>query len=186
MKKNRLLTLAGLLALLAILGKFYTEPLLAQVRAALVSDVDNPARGFVQFHAFVHLPPANAGTSLTADLGYQVPAGKRLVVDTVSAMSQQLNQTRPSGGLWLLAGASGACSPTTVAFGVTFGSPVLIMPLTFQGTTVFGDYSFGAIQHVQAYVDSGQCLAVRIDHDATVDTSVSYNVTVSGHVVSLP
>jgi len=42
--KNRLLTVAGGLALLAVLGKFYAEPLFAQVRAALVSSIDEPAR----------------------------------------------------------------------------------------------------------------------------------------------
>lgn len=45
--KQKMLAMAGVLALLAVLGRFYAQPVLAQVRAALVSDVDNPARGFV-------------------------------------------------------------------------------------------------------------------------------------------
>ncbi len=36
--KNRLLTFAGALALLAVLGHFYAVPLMAQVRAALVKN----------------------------------------------------------------------------------------------------------------------------------------------------
>jgi hypothetical protein len=42
--KNRLLALAGALALLAVLGEFCTKPVVAQVRAALVANVDEPTR----------------------------------------------------------------------------------------------------------------------------------------------
>ena len=41
--KSNLLTLAGTLALVAVLGKFYAIPAVAQVtRAALVQDRDSP------------------------------------------------------------------------------------------------------------------------------------------------
>ena len=42
--KSRLLTFGAVLALLAALGSFYAKPLMAQVRAALVANVDEPAR----------------------------------------------------------------------------------------------------------------------------------------------
>jgi hypothetical protein len=44
MMKNRLLTLAGVLALLAVVGKFYAEPVWAQARAALVKNIDERGR----------------------------------------------------------------------------------------------------------------------------------------------
>ena len=42
--KNRLMTFAGALALLAVLGKFYAPPLMAQVKATFIQDVDQAAR----------------------------------------------------------------------------------------------------------------------------------------------
>ena len=53
--KNKLLTFAGALALLALLGHFYAKPLLASV-AALVRDVDNGALQPVNFKITVNDP----------------------------------------------------------------------------------------------------------------------------------
>src|SRR4051794_5555369 len=78
--KNRLLTLAGALALAAVLGKFYAVPALAQVRAALVQDRDNPARSYYQT---LNLSCGYAATICATDLAV-VPAGKRLVIKSVS------------------------------------------------------------------------------------------------------
>ena len=44
MMKNGLIQLAGALALAAVLGKFYAVPLIAQVRAALVKNIDERGR----------------------------------------------------------------------------------------------------------------------------------------------
>jgi hypothetical protein len=71
--KNRLLTLAGLLALLAVLGKFYAEPLFAQVRAALVQNVDEAGRN------------PFALRSNNVNEVFHVPADKRYVIQTFSA-----------------------------------------------------------------------------------------------------
>lgn len=79
--KNRLITLAGLLALLAVAGKFYAVPAMAQaVRAALVQDRDSRARNYYQAQN------VNCGYLVgycPTDLAV-VPAGKRLVIDHVS------------------------------------------------------------------------------------------------------
>ena len=73
--KNRLMTLAGGLVLLAVAGKFAATPAIAQaVRAALVRDVDNPARNAVQFELY--------GYDGSSD--YFVPAGKTLVIEDVA------------------------------------------------------------------------------------------------------
>ncbi len=73
--KNKLLTLAGVLALLAVIGKFYAGPAIAQtVRAALVQDRDSYPRqpfsiGLQNQQDFTIPPP---------------PAGKRMVITSMS------------------------------------------------------------------------------------------------------
>jgi hypothetical protein len=42
--KNRFMQIAGVLALMAVLGKFYAVPLIAQVRAAVVKNIDEKGR----------------------------------------------------------------------------------------------------------------------------------------------
>jgi hypothetical protein len=69
--KSKLLAFAGVLALLAVLGKFYAVPALAQaVRAALVQNRDNPARQ--PFSALV------GGFDIISSPA--VPPGTRLIV----------------------------------------------------------------------------------------------------------
>lgn len=78
--KNKLLTLAGVLVLLAVLGKFYAGPAIAQtVRAALVQDRDNPARQ--AFSVTQTVEPMGGAASY----GYfpAVPAGKRRLINAV-------------------------------------------------------------------------------------------------------
>ena len=128
------------------------------------------------------LPPGSGSPSLYYDPQYVVPTGKRIVIDTISAMSQQTNHTSATGGLWLVEGPNAASCSSAAAF----TNPIVIMPLTYQGNSVFGDFVFGGLARVQAYADTGHCLAVRIDHNALVDNSVRYQVTISGHLVSYP
>ena len=49
--KNRLLTLAGALALLVVLGKFYAKPLLAQAPAVIPSGPSTTQDGEASAHA---------------------------------------------------------------------------------------------------------------------------------------
>jgi hypothetical protein len=70
--KNKLLTMAATLVVLTGLGHYFAKPLLAQVRAALVRDVDNPALQPVMF-------PIGDNPQT-----FHVPAGKRLVIEYVS------------------------------------------------------------------------------------------------------
>jgi hypothetical protein len=82
--KNRLVTLAGALALLAVLGKYYAAPAIAQVvRAAVVKNVDEKGR----------IPYIVAGFSSCSPFGTTgaecsfaaVPANKRLVIEYINA-----------------------------------------------------------------------------------------------------
>jgi hypothetical protein len=77
--KNRLLTLAGALALLAVLGKFYAKPVLAQVRAALVTSIDEPARSPYQMVLDSGCSTFSCDFSTNA-----IPANKRLHVTHIS------------------------------------------------------------------------------------------------------
>jgi hypothetical protein len=72
--KNRLITLAGGLVLLAVAGKFATPAIAQAVRAALVRDIDNPARNAVQFELYGYYGSTD----------YIVPAGKTLVIEDVA------------------------------------------------------------------------------------------------------
>jgi hypothetical protein len=78
--KNRLLTLAGALALMAVLGKFYAVPVLAQVRAALVKNIDEHGR--IPYSQ--HLNCQNTGSAECNATFFTVPANKRLVIEHVN------------------------------------------------------------------------------------------------------
>jgi len=179
--KNKLLTLAGALALVAVLGTYYAKPLLAQVRAALVSDVDNPARGFVQLSFLASLPPGFQTPVLNFDPKFVVPTGKRLVIDMVSASTSTLQAGVSPKDLWIGSGSS----PTncSIGFGIT---PVVMMPLTYEGTNSTSGPQYGGLARTQAYIDTGMCLAVEINHNQPVNDMTAWQVAISGHLVTLP
>src|SRR5579862_2592257 len=70
--KNKLLTVAGVVVLLAVLENYYAKPLFAMVHAVFVRDQDNPALQPVMF-ALGDNPQT-----------FHVPPGKRLVIEYVS------------------------------------------------------------------------------------------------------
>jgi hypothetical protein len=179
--KNKLLTLAGALALLAVLGTYYAKPLLAQVRAALVSDVDNPARGFVQLSFLAVLPPGFQTEVLRFDPKFVVPAGKRLVIDMVSASTSTLQAGVSPRDLWIVSGSS----PSVCAEGIGL-APVVMMPLTYEGTDYNDGPEYGGLARTQAYIDTAMCLAVEINHNQPVNDMTAWQVAISGHLVTLP
>ena len=65
----------GALALLAALGHFYAKPLLAQVRAALIQNVDEPARN----------PFSLSDSNVGSEDFWKVPPGKRYVIEQYTA-----------------------------------------------------------------------------------------------------
>jgi hypothetical protein len=141
--RNRLLTVAGALVLLAVFGKFFARPLLAQVRAALVLNVDDPGRV-----AYQSVLEGNTGTNCFGNGGgcrFQfpvVPSGHRLVIQHVSAE--------------IVANANGV--PASVGVGpVTDGINALVFYATVQsGSFIQFD------QPVLVYVDAGQIPQVLI------------------------
>jgi hypothetical protein len=79
--KNRLLQLAAGLALMAVLGKFYAVPLIAQVRAAVVKNIDERGRAPYIVSATCFSRPFS-GVCMASFPA--VPANRRLVVEYVN------------------------------------------------------------------------------------------------------
>jgi hypothetical protein len=79
--KNRLMQLAAGLALMAVLGKFYAVPLIAQVRAALVKNIDERGRAPYMVVALCDPQGLNSGCKAMFPA---VPANRRLVVEYIN------------------------------------------------------------------------------------------------------
>jgi hypothetical protein len=116
--KNKLWALAGTLAILATLGHFYAKPLMAQVRAALVSNVDDPGRIPYQLgRNFLDCNPGNCTVLFPS-----VPPGKRLVITNIS------------GRIATSVAAGSLISPSVEANNA--GKEVIVfLATTFQGTS---------------------------------------------------
>jgi hypothetical protein len=83
---RKLWTVTAALALLAVVGKFYAKPVLAQVRAALVQNVDEPGRNtFGLAKSNFTLNPYFAS--------FTVPAGQRYIVEQYSATCDVVSTT---------------------------------------------------------------------------------------------
>jgi len=80
----KVVTGLSILAGATILGGMLAEPVIAQVRAALVKDVDNPARQSFAVNSSATNFPSNT-SSVTVQL-LTVPAGKRAVIEHVSCI----------------------------------------------------------------------------------------------------
>lgn len=78
---------AAALSVLAILGSMVAEPAWAQVRAAMVRDVDAPALAPATFRASLNFIAINQQALITT-----VPTGKRLVIENVSYFSSGANE----------------------------------------------------------------------------------------------
>jgi hypothetical protein len=159
--KHRLLTFAGVLALLAVMGKFYAEPLMAQVRAALVKNVDE--RGRNPYTAF--LPCYSANTNSCTAFFPAVPANMELVVEHIS-MSVD--------------------TPTALANVDFYGNGAQASPLlTVQGKDASGNTIYIGNQPLLAYFSAGQTPSVAVFANAGSFEFVSGSVTLTGYLVNL-
>lgn len=158
--KNKLLTLAGALALIAVLGKFYAKPVMAQVRAALVQDVDQPARAPFQVTV-----PINVNNFTYTPVS--IPAGKRLVVDYI-AMSGAAQS------------ASGGIQPIIILSSSVSGSAnALYYVAPEQSGTVPGQYYH--TEKATIYADS---LNVSPAFAGYSPSFMAFNVVISGHLIT--
>jgi hypothetical protein len=143
--KNRLLTFAGALVLLAVLGGYYAKPLLATV-AALVQDRDSKGRNVYQEveSCFNVTNPCQIAFAT-------VPAGKRLIIEQVSALVTLPEANTVADVELRGAGGSGVFQflPVVASIG-NFGGQ-------FQYTTnqtVLASFDAGQVPNVDAFVAS--------------------------------
>lgn len=160
--KNRLLTLAGGLALLAVLGKFYAAPAFAQVRAALVQDVDQPARQPFQYTVSQSL----SNFSYTS---VPIPAGKRLIVDFIAVSGAAISPDGPIQAITLLQAGQTGNPAATYYFKLD--------PSTTTPTQVF--YS----GPTKIYADT---LSIGMGFSGFSPSTLNVNTVISGHLISIP
>jgi hypothetical protein len=162
--KNRLLTLAGTLALLAVLGKFYAVPVLAQVRAALVKNIDERGRIPYSQTAF-----CNSSGSNTCQVFFPVvPPNKRLVIEHVNG----LLVTNVTLGLVYVSGNLNSSPETTE------------QPILFGLQSSFGDFTYIANEPFLTYFEAGQSPAIFIQV-AVGAGFIESQVTLTGYLVDL-
>ena len=158
--KNKLLTLAAALVLLAVVGKFYAKPVLAQVRAALTQDVDQPARAPFQASITVSI---NNFTSTSVP----IPAGKRLVIDYIS-----LNGAAQTSGSYV--------QPIVLVSSSVAGNPAVSYYFgPNPSTTTPGQYY--ASYQTTIYADSLSVSPAFAGFTPSFDT---FNVNISGHLIT--
>ena len=164
--KNRLWTLAGALALLAVLGKFYAVPLVAQVRAAIVQDRDSKARNLYQAVDSCFNVANPCVIAFPA-----VPAGKRLIIEQVSALATLPTAAAGTIDMIELRGANGSnvfqFLPVVPSIG-NFGGQVQYA----TNQTVLAAYDAGQVPQVDAFVASGATFTVL--------------ASISGYMIDIP
>jgi len=173
--KNKLLTLAGVLALVAVLGTYYAKPLLAQVRAAVTKNIDEPAR--VPYQAQISCGGGIPQCDLLFGFAYfllpGVPAHSRVVIEQVSL----LVQTNGTVGIAQL----GAAVPFEGSF------PGIVGPVSFLPFTVTQS-GYVINQPVRLYFDTNiPTIGFGVSGGPTNGSpfSLSMQGTVSGYVVDL-
>ncbi len=81
--KKVVIVLTAVALTLGVLGRFFAKPVLAQVRAALTQNVDEPGRNPYQERQAYSFSGTCSGTVCITDFS-PVPAGSRLVITNVS------------------------------------------------------------------------------------------------------
>ena len=158
--KNKLLILAAALLVLGVIAKFYAEPVMAQVRAALTQDVAQPAPAPFQVTVAVNVD----NYTLTA---VPIPAGKRLVIDSIS-----LNGAPPTSGAYVqpvVLVTAGVAGNRNVSY--SFGPD--------PSTARRGYYSASYPTAIDA--DSLYLSPAFTGYTPTFD---SFNVSISGHLIT--
>jgi hypothetical protein len=178
--KNYVWIAAGLAAL-GWIGSFTAKPLMAQIKAAFVENIDEPGRNpyssTVFFAQGFEFPAGGTCGSSQCDLHFEVvPAGKRLVV------------THIVGNVYV--DTPGVVSPLLLfplgnsAQGTTMFFPAGLMAGTYQGSNMLGISS-----DVAAYFEAGATPAISIIPIGTISTlgnKGSTAITLSGYLVNLP
>jgi hypothetical protein len=168
--KNRLMQLAAGLALMAVLGKFYAVPLIAQVRAALVKNIDE--RGRIPYMVQAHCASGQGVlTNQCAGSFPAVPGNKRFVVEYING-EIDADHNRPFSRAFLE-----LPSPNQ-------GS--LILSTHFEsliGQTNFDTYSVS--MPVVFYCEAGQIAVIHLFAAQLGNSPVGGDFILSGYLVDL-
>jgi len=162
---NRLLTITGALALVEVLGVFSATPALAQTsRATVVKNVDEKGRSpYMQFQGRACL----GGGNIICDITFPpVPAGKRLVVERVSA-----SVIFAPGGVRL----ASLLAPSNAQF---------FFPVQPTDTKVTADPVFVVNDSTLAYFEAGQSPVFHWIFNNGADVPV-VSSTLSGYLIDL-
>ena len=160
--KNNLAIAAGLAVLIAVVGGISAGPAVAQaVKAALVKNVDE--RGRVPYSAVLTCATATDNCFANAAA---VPAGKRLVIEHVSAF----NQVTSPGEIALYRMLVGS----SLRAGLTISTPI----------TKSGFNNSVVNESVLAYVEAGEVVTIQISSVAPAST-LSTTAYLSGYLVDL-
>jgi hypothetical protein len=180
---NRMKTyvwMAGGLVAMAIVGSFTARPLIAQIKAAFVQNVDEPGRNpyasTVFFANGFEFPAGGVCGNAQCELHFQaVPAGKRLVVTNII------------GNVYV--DTPGVISPPLLfplgnsAQGTTLFFPAGLMAGTYQGSNMLAISS-----EVKAYFEAGATPAISIiaiGNISPLGNRGSTAITISGYLVNL-
>ena len=162
--KNRLITLAGALALAAVLGKFYAAPAFAQVRAALMQDRDSKARNVYQT---INLNCGYQVSICSVDLPV-VPAGKRLIIEHISGESDTV----------------GANDLYRISLWIKNTAAVAYLEFGAANLTPNNLYARPFNQPVFASFDAGQTPQLTLQ--TTGVTGFAWQAAISGYMIDIP
>lgn len=166
---NRLLTFAATLAILLVLAKIYEKPLLAQVRAALVQNVDEPGRNALVL--------SGNSDGLNPRVFLTVPAGKHYVIDQYSGSCDvQSGFSLTNVALNAIAGGVRSTSSVAPHYQQYDGNSGGVLVNYWVGT------GMGPV-----YADGGGTLEVEFSDNSTTGNVVkTCYANIVGHLVSNP
>jgi hypothetical protein len=138
-------------------------------------DVDNGARQPVNFS--FNLNVSNGTNGASNNTAVTIPAGKRLVIETISFSGQVTSGEMGYLGINVMAGAG-------TAAGATFASHLIPM---VKLTTGFpsGDYN-GGTRDCRIYADAGSKVNVGYNRGGSLTGDESISVSITGYYVNLP
>jgi hypothetical protein len=165
--KTRLFTIFGTLAILLTIAHFFEKPILAQIRAALVQNVDEPGRNSLTLHADTASGPF---TSFTA------PAGKIYVIEAFT-ISCDVDSTTYMTDLSLYTSSDGVQFQSSA-------TPHLVQPNGSVSSHAVNSWRGSGLTRV--YASAGSTISMRA-FDATQGLGVrDCHFSISGYTVSAP
>ena len=152
----------AVLALGALLTAISAGPAVAQIRAALVSDINNPARQPVRLSFTETLTDGFSQVSFGTTI-YTVPAGKRLVLEHLYA---------------------DAFAPSAQGVNVALLDPNYFFPIEQRHAVPFGLFMHQSSTTVRIYYDPGATVRV-VTYRYPTTGSAEVTVRLNGHLVDL-